>query len=164
MIGKIMGSEASKRMINNVIEDVQKRRPAARCIDYTIELTEGKKESKLYTNEYAGELRNYSRIVIGKIIADIGNKSGKIAIQKKPIFISCKKSSKKVEEFLEKIQPQNLFKAKNIETRGGRIGTIDSNDSFEFIKFKRETFDDHEIVRSASAGSDHRHSSPSDLL
>lgn len=164
MIGKIMGSGVSKTMIKNVISDIQTRRPASRFVDYSVELTEGKRVSKLYTNDDEGKLRNYSRILLGKIIADIGNKSGRIAIQKKPLLMSCKKAAKKVEEFLEKIQPQKLFKANDIKISGGRIGTIDSSDSFEFMKFRKESFDGYEVSRTASMGTGGRIPSSSDNL
>jgi len=113
MITRIQGTETTKKMVINAVESMRKIRPDARHIDYEVLLNNKRGYSSLSTFEDNKQLRNISQISISNsqlfsgIKAVIGNKTGNVDIERVPLFMSVKKATRKINSFLELLQPEN---------------------------------------------------------
>lgn len=57
---RVEGTDHTRKMIGNIVSDLQKRKPQKRHIDYYATLDKGFKHSALLTNENSGIVRNVS--------------------------------------------------------------------------------------------------------
>lgn len=123
MIRKIAGTEQTKSLITNIVSDLHSKRPLTKHVDYSITVN---KDSTLLTDENGDFFRNVSIIYLKGIQAAIGNKTGNILINQKPLLISTEEVIKKICGFLEKIQPQNLKRANVINETSDTITEANS--------------------------------------
>lgn len=119
---RINGTETTRRLIGNTVNELRKGRPNSRHVDYVVSLSKNRRNSELLTSENDGIMRNVSILYINdssffnRIEAAIGNKTGNVLIGEKPFFMSAKRAFKKVQEFLAQLQPENLAKAEKIKS------------------------------------------------
>lgn len=106
-IGKIEGTESTRKMIRNVVAELQQRKPD-RSIDHSIVLKEGNHHTDLFIKKNEGILDEKSVFSIDNSIkAVIDNPTGDITIEKRPFFISVNEVGEKFRDFLNKLQPEN---------------------------------------------------------
>lgn len=114
-VNRIKGNENTKRLINNIVTNLQKEKPSTSHVDYSLmSISRKSAHSELLTDENNGVLRNVSILYVKgrKIQAAIWNKTGDIQINYKPWFMSIKSAVSKISKFLEDLQPENLVNAK----------------------------------------------------
>lgn len=110
---KIESTPTTKKMIGNIVQGLQKQKPDASYVGYSVMLTKKSKFSRLLTDENNGELRNVSLLDIDltslfhTVRAVVGNKTGNILIEEKPFWMKTEKALKRVQDFLSQLQPES---------------------------------------------------------
>lgn len=122
MIKRIEGTESTRKMIGNIVEDLQKRRPQKNHVDYFMTLREKRTRSEFLTDDNKGTLRNVSLFYLNnyRIHGAVGNKTGNILITQKPFFMSAKKAVEKIQDFLAKLQPEKRAEAKRVSAKSDK--------------------------------------------
>lgn len=151
MIRKIAGTEQTRSLITNIIGDFHSKRPLTKHVDYSITMN---RNSTLLTDENGDTFRNVSIIYLKGIQAAIGNKTGNILINQKPLLVSTEEAIKRICVFLEKIQPQNLKKASIINEASDTIPEVNSLGlTPDFTKVTQDLKSDGLKVRRTITGS-----------
>lgn len=153
MIPKIILATAERqKLIQNIASDLHNQKPKGKYVDYFYTLKAEKRGASLTTDESENAFRrvsilhiNYSNILFNGIEATIGNTTGNIASLKKPLFMSTKKALRKIDEFLRKLQPENLKKAKSIEKNPDNIESEVYSDIKEVADFESYKITKHFI-------------------
>lgn len=126
MIKKIESNETTKRLIKNVIKQVQTKKPQMKHVNYSFKVVDKHNSAELITKENDGVLENTSIIDINPlhpttkgIKATIDNTTGAIALKEKPlgIFMSKKTAFRKIQEFLNNLQLKNRLGFNGIENK-----------------------------------------------
>lgn len=161
MIKRIEGNETTKKLITDILKVAQKNRPPMKHVDYSVSLIDKHNTSELHTDENNGILRNISIININplypirkSIKAAIGNQTGNILLEEKPLFMSTKKTLKKIQEFLTNLQLANRNRLMSITQDANDYG---SPETMKVIK-TTEKYKNFDIINKIDA-SNYQHSS-----
>lgn len=165
MISKIMPATAERqRLIQNIVKSLRSKEPNNKRIEYYYTLKGKKRGSSFASEEQNGIFRdvsilhvNYSRMLFQGIEAVIENKTGKIFLENKPILMTAKRALGKIDEFLKKLQPENLEKRK--------YGIVSSEISGCKSDFERNmSFDTYEIKQHIVSSPSHEKSGPKEVI
>lgn len=143
---RIMGTDNTRALVQNIIGGLRKEKPTQRHINYAISLLDKNHRSEFLTHEQDGVLRNVSMLRINNsspfitnILAVIWNKSGDIAIHEMPFFMSKKTAFLKIQEFLAQLQFNNITKPQEVSCKTGHSKDLNSlNTIAKFDKFNIE--------------------------
>lgn len=133
-----------QRLIRGIVKSLKSKEPNNNLIEYSYTLERKKRGSSYSSEEQNGIFRdisilhiNYSTTLFREIIAMIGNKTGRVFFEKKPVFMSAKKALKKIDEFLRELQPDNLRNSKyEIPSEKGPISGVDTQRNLIFDGYK----------------------------
>ena len=164
----ISGNDTTRKLIQNIVQDLPKNRPETKFVDYSLTLKQKYSRSTLITDEQIGAdgkhiLRNVSLIKVGYsnfkngIKAAIGNNTGAILIQEKPFFISTKTAIKRIQKFLSQLQPENQKPPKEYDRKMGNHQFKGNSHFYNSYKTKNLT-QDNLTLRKVAQGSDNAES------
>lgn len=104
-----------QRLIQSIVKDLKNKEPHTNRIEYYYTLKGKKRGSSYLSEEQNGIFRdvsilhvNYSKTLFQGIEAVMGNKTGRVFLERKPVFMTARRALKKLDEFLRKLQPENL--------------------------------------------------------